>query len=213
MGTFKILVVERHRMNTDGKGVTTLVVLSDCPLKCEYCINKRLLDEVKVDELSPKELLDILMIDYCYFYATGGGVTFGGGEPLLQSKAIADFVELLPIGVNINIETSLNVPMKNILDIINNEKVMERLGEIYIDIKSLNSEIYESYTKLSIDRLLKGLEAIVERGLQHKCKIRIPNIKNYTTVSDIDDSIKRIREMGFNNIDTFDYIVKEEVLE
>ena len=213
MNTFNVLVVERHRMNTDGKGVTTLVVLSGCPLKCEYCINERLLTDVKSDIVTPEELLDMILIDYCYFYATGGGVTFGGGEPLLQSKAIVDFVELLPIGVNINIETSLNVPMKNILDIINNEKVMERLGEIYIDIKSLNSEIYESYTKLSIDRLLKGLEAIVEKGLQHKCKIRIPNIKNYTTVSDVDNSIKRIREMGFNNIDTFDYIMREEVTE
>ena len=213
MNNFKILVIDRHRMNTDGKGITTLVVLSGCPLKCEYCINKRLLTDVKSDIVTAEELLNIIIIDYCYFCATGGGVTFGGGEPLLQSKAIADFVELLPIGVNINIETSLNVPMKNILDIINNEKVIERLGEIYIDIKSLNSEVYESYTKLSIDKLLKGLEAIVERGLQHKCKIRIPNIKNYTTFSDIDDSIKRIREMGFNNIDTFDYIIREEVTE
>lgn len=211
MGTFKILVVERHRMNTDGKGVTTLVVLSDCPLKCEYCINKRLLDEVKVDELSPKELLDILMIDYCYFFATGGGVTFGGGEPLLQSKAIADFVKMLPIGIRFNIETSLNVPIENILDIIDDKKVMERLGELYIDIKSLIPEIYKEYTKLNINRLVDSLNKIIEKGIQHKCKIRIPNIKNYTTVSDIKYSIKRIRDMGFDNIDTFDYIVREEV--
>ena len=211
MNTFKILVIDRHRMNTDGKGVTTLVALSGCPLKCDYCINKKLLAEVKYDNVSPKDLLDMVIIDYCYFYATGGGITFGGGEPLMQSKAIVDFVKLMPVGVKVNLETSLNVPIENLLDIIDDEKVVERLGELCIDIKGLNPEIYEAYTKFNIDRLVSNISEIVKRGLQHKCKIRVPNIKNYTTVSDIDNSIKRIRELGFSNIDTFDYIIKEEV--
>ena len=76
MNTFKILVLDRHRMNTDGKVVTTLVVLSGCPLKCEYCINKRLLTDVKSDIVTPEELLNMIIIDYCYFCATGGGISW-----------------------------------------------------------------------------------------------------------------------------------------
>ncbi|MDO4368569.1 MAG: hypothetical protein Q4C26_07745 [Bacteroidales bacterium] len=41
--------------------------------------------------MTPKELLGILMKDNLYFLATGGGVTFGGGEPLLRYEFITEF--------------------------------------------------------------------------------------------------------------------------
>lgn len=34
-----ILAIDRLRMGMDGEGVTTLVALYGCPLKCKYCIN------------------------------------------------------------------------------------------------------------------------------------------------------------------------------
>ena len=31
--------IKRHKLNTDGNGVTTLVGFHGCPLNCKYCLN------------------------------------------------------------------------------------------------------------------------------------------------------------------------------
>ena len=36
-----IFGISRLRMGTDGKGITTLVAMMGCPLKCRYCLNDR----------------------------------------------------------------------------------------------------------------------------------------------------------------------------
>lgn len=199
----KLLAINRHRFATDGNGITTLVALAGCPLRCKYCINNRILCNGKVKEITEKELLSDILIDYCYFVATGGGITFGGGEPLLQSEAILNFINILPDNIKVNIETSLNHDNEFIEDIINN------VDSLIIDIKSMSSDIYSKYTNVDNSNTLKWLKYIADNNLQHKCLIRIPNIPNYTTKNDINESVKIITEMGFSNIDTFDYIVKD----
>lgn len=136
--------------------------------------------------------------------ATGGGITFGGGEPLLQSEMILKILDILPPNITVNVETSLNEDNEFIGDVIN------RVNALFIDIKSMNSKIYEEYTGNNNNKTLKWLKYIVDNNLQHKCTIRIPNIPNYTTKYDIEYSIKTIEEMGFKNIDTFDYVIKSE---
>ena len=199
----KLLAINRHRFATDGNGITTLVALAGCPLRCKYCINNRILCNGKVKEITEKELLSDILIDYCYFVATGGGITFGAGEPLLQSEAILNFINILPDNIKVNIETSLNHDNEFIEDIINN------VDSLIIDIKSMSSDVYSKYTNVDNSNTLKWLKYIVDNNLQHKCLIRIPNIPNYTTKNDINESVKIITEMGFSNIDTFDYIVKD----
>ena len=86
-----IMSVSRLRMATDGQGVSTLVAFFDCPLECKYCINNSCHDTNNVFSSAPravykpKELLEVLKKDEIYYLMTGGGVVFGGGEPLLQS--------------------------------------------------------------------------------------------------------------------------------
>ena len=80
--------INRHRLVTDGKGVTTLVAFSGCPLRCKYCLNDQCHDpERTVATLSPQQLIDQVMVDNLYFLATGGGICFGGGEPLLYYES------------------------------------------------------------------------------------------------------------------------------
>ena len=89
--------ISRLRMGTDGQGVTTLVAFHDCPLRCKYCLNMQCLQADGVwKQMSVQEIQDEVMVDNLYFQATGGGVTFGGGEPLLRSREIAVFCQLCP---------------------------------------------------------------------------------------------------------------------
>ena len=81
-----IIGIERHRLTTDGQGVTTLVAFHGCPLHCRYCLNPQcLVPEGVKRRISTKQLLDEVAVDDLYFQATGGGICFGGGEPLLHT--------------------------------------------------------------------------------------------------------------------------------
>ena len=62
--------IERHRIFTDGKGVTTLVASYGCPLKCKFCINEKCLKFEMKDKcvnMSPKEFYERVKIDELYF--------------------------------------------------------------------------------------------------------------------------------------------------
>lgn len=76
----------RHRIQTDGEGVTTLAAFHGCPLHCRYCLNPQC--HTSPDRWlwhTPETLYQEVKQDELYFLATGGGITFGGGEPLAWS--------------------------------------------------------------------------------------------------------------------------------
>ena len=150
---FAVLAINRHRMLTDGRGITSLVALAGCPLSCPYCINQDLLKNTKLlEQISPTDLVERLAIDHCYFLYTGGGVTFGGGEPLLQAESILEFANVCPMEWNINIETSLNVPFKQLEPILNGR------FSFIIDIKAMQPEIYKGYTGLENTQVIYNLK-------------------------------------------------------
>ena len=88
-----IIGIERHRLTTDGEGVTTLVAFHGCPLYCKYCLNPQCLSPDGVlRTITPSELYSEVEIDDLYFVATGGGICFGGGVPLKQLEMVAPLV-------------------------------------------------------------------------------------------------------------------------
>lgn len=203
MAVLNVISVSRHRLTTDGNGVTTLVALAGCPLKCEYCINKDVLSAHKSVPCPPEKLLEKAMIDYCYFASTGGGITFGGGEPLLHSEALLEFMAIKPDDVSVVLETSLNHDAETVA------KVLDGANELIIDIKSMNPAIYRKYTGLDNTNTLHWLKYIIDNGLQNKCTIKVPNIPKYTQKEDIEASVETLKDMGFTRINVFDYLVKE----
>ena len=65
----------RHRLTTDGTGVTTLVAFHGCPLSCRYCLNSQCLRPDGVwQRLTAEEILQQTVVDDLYFQATGGGI-------------------------------------------------------------------------------------------------------------------------------------------
>lgn len=88
----RIIGIARHRLSTDGEGVTMLVAFHGCPLRCSYCLNPQSLgDGGRFRKYSPEELYAETRIDELYFIATNGGITFGGGEPCLRFDFIREF--------------------------------------------------------------------------------------------------------------------------
>ncbi|MCQ2147902.1 MAG: radical SAM protein [Bacteroidales bacterium] len=104
--TAEIVSIARHRIGIDGYGVVMLVVMKGCPLRCRFCLNKHALNG-KSASFTPEKLLERVAIDNLYYLASGGGITFGGGEPLLNADFIKSFINKCNPDWTINVEISL----------------------------------------------------------------------------------------------------------
>ena len=201
--TAPLIAINRHRLTTDGEGVTTLVGFHGCPLHCEYCLNAQCLQADGVwCRLTPGELYSEVEIDDLYFMATGGGICFGGGEPLLRSDFIKAFAEIMNPEWKLTIETSLNVPLENV-------KAIASLVQMwYVDIKDMNPDIYKAYGCKENKQVVSNLQWLAANGYADKVIIRLPLIPEYNTDEDRQMSQQQLEEMGFTNFDKFNYIVR-----
>ena len=201
--TAPFIAINRHRLTTDGEGVTTLVGFHGCPLHCEYCLNVQCLQADGVwCRLTPGELYSEVEIDDLYFVATGGGICFGGGEPLLRSDFIKAFAEIMNPEWKLTIETSLNVPLENV-------KAIASLVQMwYVDIKDMNPDIYKAYGCKENKQVISNLQWLAANGYADKVIIRLPLIPEYNTDEDRQRSQQQLEEMGFTNFDKFNYIVR-----
>ena len=200
MKTAALIGISRHRLTTDGEGVTTLVAFHGCPLRCKYCLNPQSFAQEGVwKQYDCEQLYEEVKIDELYFPATHGGVTFGGGEPALQSNFISEFRRLCGTGWKITIETSLNVPQENI------ERLLPMVDCYIVDIKDMNNDRYETYTGKSNTRVIENLRWLVIQGKAKQITVRVPHIPSYNTETDIENSIHQLKEIGLSDFDRFTY--------
>lgn len=194
----EIMGINRHRMGTDGKGISTLITFYGCPLNCKYCLNPQCKSEsTPCTYIEPNDLVNLLMVDDIYFKSTGGGIVFGGGEPLLNAEYIKEVCDLVPLQWKIRIETSLNVKWDKI------ELLLPYIDQWIIDIKDSNTEIYKNYTGVENLKVYDNVLRLSHKTGKEKLLIRIPKIPNYNTEKNIQESVKLYSNLG--NIDIFNY--------
>lgn len=194
----EIMGINRHRMGTDGKGISTLITFYGCPLNCKYCLNPQCKSEsTPCTYIEPNDLVNLLMVDDIYFKSTGGGIVFGGGEPLLNAEYIKEVCDLVPLQWKIRIETSLNIKWDKI------ELLLPYIDQWIIDIKDSNTEIYKNYTGVDNLKVYDNVLRLSHKTDKEKLLIRIPKIPNYNTEKNIQESVKLYSNLG--NIDIFNY--------
>ena len=196
--------IDRHRLGVDGVGVTTLAAFHGCPLRCRYCLNRRCLEPAGgLVRYTPQELYDRVGVDNLYFIATGGGVCFGGGEPLLRVDFLEEFKAICGRGWNLTAETSLQVERESVV------RAAEVVGDFIVDIKEGNAAIYKAYTGGDAARAWGNLEWLLGRmGTEH-VMVRVPLIPDFNTEADCDATAKRLEAMGVTRRDRFGYRVAE----
>ena len=196
----EICGVNRLRMGTDGEGVRSLVVFDKCPLNCKYCINKSFVNQLPtIKKISVSELFGMLKKDLVYFEATGGGITFGGGEPLLYADFISAFKKEYPF-IDVAVQTSLNTDFYAV------GKLVPYVDEWYIDIKDMNNGIYRAYTGRDNYNVIENLKMLVKLTDKNKIICRVPHIPNYNTPDDVKSSVSRLKEIGVVKTEEFEYI-------
>lgn len=203
--TAPLIGVARHRLTVDGEGVTTLVAFHGCTLHCRYCLNAHCLKPDGVwRTVAPDELLAEVMIDNLYFLATGGGITFGGGEPAIRSEFIEAFCRMAPPEWHITIETALNVERHHL------ERLLPLIHEYYIDIKDVNPDIYRRYTGQDNQRVLDNLKWLLSHeNMTDRIIVRVPHIPDYNTDEDVRHTREFLISLGITRIDEFTYQRRE----
>lgn len=196
--------IDRHRIGIDGVGVTTLAAFHGCPLRCKYCLNHRCLEAPdNLPRYTPEQLYNKVGVDNLYFIATGGGVCFGGGEPLLRVDFITEFKELCGKSWNLTAETSLQVPREAV------EQASEVVGDFIVDIKEGNPDTYKAYTGGDAARAWDNLEWLIQKKGPEHVIVRVPLIPDFNTEADCDRTAERLKAMGVTRIDRFTYRVQQ----
>ena len=200
---YPLLALARLRMGTDGEGITTLVAGAGCPLHCRWCINKRLLREAAPEQITATRLLERVRIDDLYFRASGGGITFGGGEPLLHAAFLQQFRSLAPAQWKIRLETSLAVPAEQVLSAV------EAADEFIVDCKDMNPEIYRRYTGGDHALMASNLRRLLDRVGAERIVVRVPLIPDYNTTEDQANSVSSLKALGITRFDLFPYLIRK----
>ena len=202
-----IMAVSRLRMAADGQGVSTLVAFFDCPLQCKYCVNdfchedSGFLSPTPRGSYTPEDLLEVLRKDEIYYLMTGGGVVFGGGEPLLQSAFIHEVCQRIDLGWAKRIETSLNVPWRYV------EPLLKDIDEWIIDIKDIDGSIYKEYTGVDNDKVIQNLLRLKEAVPVERLHIRVPDIPGFNTKDDVARSVEWIKAVLGVEPEVFGYSI------
>ena len=192
--------ISRHRIGVDGQGVTTLAAFHGCGLHCRYCLNHRCLESAEgLPHYTPQQLYNLVGVDNLYFIATGGGVCFGGGEPLLRIAFIEEFKNLCGKSWRLTAETSLQVPQQAVT-------AATRVVDYFIvDIKESNPDIYHAYTGGDSQRAWDNLEHLLALTGPERVMVRVPLIPEYNSEDDCAKTVTRLHEMGVKQIDRFNY--------
>lgn len=133
----------------DGPGIRTVVFMNGCKLRCLYCHNPEMWNigkyNMSVDELVNK------ILRYKPYYKNIGGVTFSGGEPLLQSDYLLEVCKALKKhDINIAFDTA-GVGSYN-------EKLLDYIDLIIFDIKAVKEDDYYHLTGFKIAESLQFLK-------------------------------------------------------
>ena len=196
--------IDRHRLGVDGVGVTTLAAFHGCPLRCKYCLNHRCLEAPdNLLRYTPQQLYNKVGVDNLYFIATGGGVCFGGGEPLLRVDFLTEFKELCGKGWNLTAETSLQVSREAVV------QAAEVVGDFIVDIKESNPDIYKAYTGGDSQQAWDNLEWLINKMGPEHVMVRVPLIPNFNSDADCDRTVAKLTALGVSRIDRFTYRVQQ----
>ncbi|KZL90892.1 choline TMA-lyase-activating enzyme [Clostridium magnum] len=149
------------------------------------------------------ELLEIVEEDRTFYEVSGGGVTLGGGEVLMQPEAASSLLMVCKqAGINTAIETCGYAKLESVL------KVAEFTDLFLFDIKHIDSDKHFQFTGVRNEQILENLKELLRR--KYNVKIRMPLLKG---VNDQKEDIEKAMELlkpykdyrNFKGIDLLPY--------
>lgn len=124
----------------DGPGIRTVFFLQGCPARCMYCHNPDTWNEDEGEQITVGEVVSRARRGRPY-YGENGGVTFSGGEPLLQADFLIEAMDALRRdGITSAIDTSGTYFDDK------SETVIAHCDMVLLDIKHIDPAKFEELT-------------------------------------------------------------------
>ncbi len=198
-----IFNIKRYAIH-DGPGIRVTFFMKGCPLGCWWChnpegISPKLQEVERVDRIGEKqftvtetvgkyytaeELLQIVQKDMVFIEESGGGVTFSGGEPLIQAGFLVEALKVFRReGIHTTVDTS-GYAQRTVID-----KIIPLTDLFLFDIKHLDPEKHKKYTGVSNEIILDNYNYILKKGMN--VIIRIPIIPGF---NDDNEQLNALRD-------------------
>ena len=199
----------QHFSLGDGPGIRTTVFFKGCGMRCPWChnpetwspepqtLNYRNLKEPKRCGrlVEPEELFKELAADKKFYEESGGGVTFSGGEVMLQAEAAAELAKLVKeAGISLYVDTAGSVGYGAF-------RSLNPYADAYLyDIKTADPVKYSEATGGDMALILDNFRALRREG--KTVRVRIPLIPGFNTgEEDVNALCNLLKGEGVEEVD------------
>ena len=143
----------------DGPGIRLVVFLQGCNFRCLYCANPDTIDaKGESKETSPEEILK-MAVSQKPFFGKKGGITFSGGEPTFQAKALIPLFKMLKdAGIHICVDTNGSIWNDDV------KELLSLADLVLLDVKEFNPNRHKILTERSNEQTLKTAAWLEENG-------------------------------------------------
>lgn len=180
----------------DGPGIRLVAFLQGCNFKCLYCANADTIELKGGTETSVEEILSMAK-NQKPFFGKKGGLTFSGGEPLVQAKQLLPVVKALKEeGFHVCIDTNGSILNDDV------KAVLEYTDIILLDIKHINNEQHHVLTGQKNDKTLAFVDYLNQ--------INKPVWLRYVLVPGYSDNQEHLHQLG-EHFKSYDNIEKIEI--
>lgn len=157
------------------------------------------------------ELFEEIKNDLHYYRASGGGVTFSGGECLLYADFVAELAELcIQNGISTAVESAFFVPFENA------EKTLPHIDLFFADLKIPDNEKHKKYTGQGNKTIIENIKRLSE--LHDNVTLRIPVIPGVNNSGDdisafaeiintLGKGVRRVELLKYNNLAKSKYLI------
>lgn len=211
-----IFNIKRYSIH-DGPGIRVTFFLKGCPLTCIWCHNpeglsphpSEITEKRKIGDrefvrrkisgsyYTVSELLEIAGREKIFMEQSGGGVTFSGGEPLMQPAFLSEALcAFRSEGYHTAVDTAGYCRKKDL------ESIIKHTDLFLFDLKHTDNNMHRHYTGAGNRLILENLEMLVQSGSRIHLRIPvIPGVNDNTeTMTAMRDYIKSIAGSGMELI-------------
>jgi pyruvate formate lyase activating enzyme len=205
----------------DGPGIRTTVFMRGCPLNCWWCHNPESRQPLAMDTaatgadgctrrrsrtaladgpVSPEQVIDEVARDIPYYDQSDGGVTFSGGEPLMQFDFLMKMLQLCRgRSIHTAVDTTGYAPTEDL------ERLIDLVDLFLYDLKIMDDHAHEQHVGVSNRLILDNLKMLATRGA--RVIIRVPLIPGITdTDPNLDAIIQFVKPLpGVEEISLLTY--------
>ena len=181
----------------DGPGLRLVVFLQGCNFRCLYCANP---DTIEPKGGTPTDMEEIvrMAVSQKPFFGKRGGITFSGGEPTFQAKALVPlFRRLKEEGIHICLDSNGGLWNADV------EELLNLTDLVLLDMKEFNPVRHQALTGRSNEQTLKTAAWLEANGK--------PYWLRYVLVPGYSDFEEDIRHMG-EVLGSYQMIQRVEIL-